>query len=74
MSHFYNDYPIISVKLTFSSISSALLAWFVNQPSTKGNSVLTVFIIVKDYGEITAEIFCSEQNYIKLLMCADDHF
>ena len=52
MSHFYNDYPIISVKLTLCSISSALLAWFVNQTSTKENSVLTVFIIVKDYGEI----------------------
>ena len=39
------------VKLTLSSISSALLTWFVNQTSTEENSVLTVFIIVKECGE-----------------------
>ena len=38
--------------MTLSSISSALLAWFVNQTSTKENSVLIVFIIVKECGEI----------------------
>ena len=31
---------------------SALLSGFVNQTSTKENSVLTVFIIVKEFGEI----------------------
>ena len=49
---FYNIYPIISVKLTLSSISSALLDWSVNHTSTEGNSVLTVFIIVKTCGEM----------------------
>ena len=38
--------------MTLSSISSALLTWSVNQTSTKENSVLTVFIIVKECGEI----------------------
>ena len=52
ISHFYEDYPIISVKLLLSSISSALLTWSVNQTSTKENSVLTVFIIVKECSEI----------------------
>ena len=36
----------------FSSISRALLAWSVNQTSTSENSVLTVFNIVKECGEI----------------------
>ena len=35
-----------------SSISSALPAGFVNQTSTKQNSVLTVFIIIKDCCEV----------------------
>ena len=52
ISHFYNVYSIISVKVTLSSISSALLTWSVNQTSTEENSVLTVFIIVKECGEI----------------------
>ena len=42
---------MMCVKLTLSSISSALLTWFVNQTSTEENSVLTVFIIVKECGE-----------------------
>ena len=60
----YQVYPIISVKLTLSWISSALLVWSVNQTSTKGNSVLTVFIIVKECGEIfiTVQIVYSERN------------
>ena len=33
-------------------MSNALLAWSVNQTSTEENSVLTVFIIVKECGEI----------------------
>ena len=49
---FYNISLIISVKLTLSSISSALLDLSVSHISTKGNSVLTVFIIVKTCGEI----------------------
>ena len=49
---FYNIYPIISVKFTLSSISSALLHWSVNQTSTELNSLLTVFIIVKTCGEM----------------------
>ena len=49
---FYNIYPIISVKLKLSSISSALLDWSVKQTWTEGNFVFTVFIIVKTYGEI----------------------
>ena len=40
------------VKLTLSSISGALLNWSVNQMSTKENSVLIVFIIVKDRCEL----------------------
>ena len=48
----YNIYPIISVKLKLSSISSALLDWSVNHTSTEENSVFTVFIIVKTCGEI----------------------
>ena len=47
-----NDYPIISVKLTLFSISSALLDWSVNQISIEENSVLTVFFIVREGGEI----------------------
>ena len=50
LSHFYNVYPIISAKLTFSSVSNALLAWSVNQTSTEEDSVLTVF--VKEHGKI----------------------
>ena len=38
--------------MTLSSISSVLLAWSVKQTSTEENSVLTVFIMVKEYGEI----------------------
>ena len=34
ISHFYNVYPIISVKLTLSVFSSVLLIWSVNQTST----------------------------------------
>ena len=34
-----------------SLISSTLLAWSVNETSTEENSVLTVLIIVKEYGE-----------------------
>ena len=52
ISHFYNAYPIISVKLTLSSIGSALLKWSVNQTSTEENSIAIVFIIVKERGEI----------------------
>ena len=52
VSHFYDVWPIISIKLTLSSISSALLVRSVNQTSTEENSVLTVFIIVKECGEI----------------------
>ena len=40
------------VKLTLSSILSALLTWTVNQTSTVENLVLTVFISVKECGEI----------------------
>ena len=57
--HFYNVYPIMSVKLTLSSILSALLTWSVKQTSTEENSVLTVLIIVKEYGEIfTSSLNC----------------
>ena len=45
-------YPTISVNLTLSSIPSTLLAWPVNQTSTEENSVLAVFIILKECGEI----------------------
>ena len=38
--------------MTLSSGSCALLAWSVNQTSAEENSVLTVFIIVKECGEI----------------------
>ena len=48
---------MISVKLTLSSISSALLTWSVNQTSTEENLILTVFIFVKVCGEIF--IHCS---------------
>ena len=40
------------VKLKLSSISSGLQTWSVNQTSTKENSVLIVFIIVKECGNI----------------------
>ena len=49
---FYNVYLICTVKLTLSSISSALLDWSVNQTSAEGNSVFTVFIIAKTCGEM----------------------
>ena len=52
ISHFYKGYPRIIVKFTLSSISSALLTWSVNQTSMKENSVLIVFIIVKECGKI----------------------
>ena len=38
--------------MTLFLISSALLTWSVNQTLTEENSVLTVFIIVKECGEI----------------------
>ena len=38
--------------MPLSSILSALVAWSVNQTSTEENSALTVFIIVKECGEI----------------------
>ena len=38
--------------MTLSSISSALLAWSVNQTSAKENSVLTAFLIVRECDEI----------------------
>ena len=44
-------YPMISVKI-LSSISSALLIWTVNQTLAREISVLIVFIIVKECGEI----------------------
>ena len=54
---------MISVKLTLSSISSAFLAWSVNQTSTEENSVLSVFISVEESGEIlTVQIVYLEQN------------
>ena len=34
-------------------MSSALLIWSVNQTLTKENSVLTVFIIIKECGKIS---------------------
>ena len=40
------------IKLKLSSISSGLQTWSVNQNSTKENSVLIVFIIVKECGNI----------------------
>ena len=42
--------------MTLSSISSAVLVWSVKQTSAKENSVLTVFNIVKECGEIF--IYC----------------
>ena len=51
ISHFYNVFTIISVKLALFSISSALLTWSVNQTSTEENSALTVFFIAKECGE-----------------------
>ena len=38
--------------MILSSISSGLLDWSVNQAWTEENSVFTVFIIVKTWGEI----------------------
>ena len=52
ISYFYKGYPIIIVKLTLSSISSALLTWSENQASSKGNLVVIVFIIAKECGKI----------------------
>ena len=51
--------------MTLSSISSGLLNWSVNQTSICENSVLTVFIIVKVFGEIyllADQIVYLEQN------------
>ena len=53
MSHFYNVYPRISVKLALSSILIALLTWSLNQTLTEENSILAVSIIVKECGEIS---------------------
>ena len=76
ISHFYNVYPIISVKLTLSSISSALLKWSVNQTSTKENSIAIVFIIVKERGEIFINcancLFGTKVN--KIFTCVGNHF
>ena len=58
ISQCYNVYLIITVKLTLSPISSALLTWSINQTSTERNSVLTVFIIVKE----CVEIFINSPN------------
>ena len=43
---------MISIKLTSSSISSALLIWSINQTLTEDNAVLTVFIFVKQCGKV----------------------
>ena len=43
---------MISAKLALSSVSSALLAWPLNETSIEENSVLTVLIIVKECGEV----------------------
>ena len=50
--------------MTLSLISSALLAWSVNQTSAEKNSVLIVFIIVKECDEIllTVQIVYLEQK------------
>ena len=66
----------MKVKLTLSSISRALLALSVNQTSTEENSVLTVFIFIKECGEIFINcpncLFETKVN--KLLMCVDNRF
>ena len=61
ISYFY-IYPMISVKLALSLILSALLIWSVNQTSTEKNSVLTVFIIVKECDEILSELPISKKS------------
>ena len=64
---------MISLKLTLSSISRALITWSVNQNSTEENLVLTVFIIVKECSEMY--INCPSCLFgTKLLMCVDDHY
>ena len=52
ISQFYNFYPIISVIFTLSSISNVLLILLVNHNSADSNSVLVVFSIVNEWGEI----------------------
>ena len=77
ISHFYKSYPIIIAKLTLYSISSVLLTWPVNQTSTKKNSVLIVFVIIKECGEIfkLSELFVwnrSKQNFWSVLIIIFD--
>ena len=43
---------MIRVILTLSSILSCLLFWSVNDTSTEVNYVLTVFIVINEWGEI----------------------
>ena len=62
ISHFYKGYPIIIVKLILSSISSALLTWSVKQTSTKENSVLIVFLIVKQLINFPTCLFGTKVN------------
>ena len=52
MSHVYNIYPIISVALTLSSISSCLLFWLVNHNSMEDNSVFVAFSTVNEWSAI----------------------
>ena len=59
---------MISVKLTLSSISNASLICSVNQNSREENSVLTVFIIAKECGEIFINYYCL------FLICVDHNF
>ena len=62
--------------MTLSSISKALLASTVNQTSTEKKLVLTVFINVKDCGELFTNSPNSlfGQKEAKLLMGTDNHF
>ena len=55
ISHFHNIYPIISVILTLSSISSCLQFWSVNHSSIDENSVFVVFSIVNEWGAIVID-------------------
>ena len=57
-----NIYPIISVILTLCSVPSTLLAWSVKETSTEEDSVLTMFIIVKECGEIFIKLFICNKS------------
>ena len=66
ISYFYNNYPIISVIFTLSSISSCLLFWWVYYTSSNETSVFVVFNINNELTKLS--IWYKGKKYFKWLL------